>query len=91
MRGSEGPYRGHLTKFLQIIHQSGCENLILSYACLQSLNGCRLNTIALVVELTYLHVVVKGESFLGGATVRHVALCTNHCLLFSMETHFKSS
>ena len=27
---------------------------------------CRLNTVAWVVELTYLHVIVKCESLLGG-------------------------
>ena len=33
---------------------------------LQSSHSCKLNTIAWVVELTYLHVVVKCESLLGG-------------------------
>ena len=44
--------------FLQIIRQSGCENLIDSHACLQSSQGCKLNTVTWVVELTYLHIVV---------------------------------
>ena len=55
----EAPYRGHLTSFLQTVYQSGCVNLIGSHASLQSLHGCKLNTVAWVVELTYLHVIVK--------------------------------
>ena len=41
-------------------------NLIDSNASLQSSHGFKLNTIAWVVELTYLQVVVKRESLLGG-------------------------
>ena len=41
-------------------------NLIDSNASLQSSHGFKLNTIAWVVELTYLHVVVKRESLLSG-------------------------
>ena len=33
---------------------------------LQSSHSCKLNTVAWVVELTYLHIVVKCESLLGG-------------------------
>ena len=51
--------------FLQIIRRSGCENLTDSYACLQSSHGYKLNTVAWVVELTYLRVVVKWKSLLG--------------------------
>ena len=48
-------------------------NLIDSNASLQSSHGFKLNTIAWVVELTYLHVVVKRESLLGGESK---ACCT---------------
>ena len=41
-------------------------NLIDSHASLQSSHSCKLNTVACFVELTYLHVVVKCESLLGG-------------------------
>ena len=41
-------------------------NLIDSNASLQSSHGFKLNTVAWVVELTYLHEVVKRESLLGG-------------------------
>ena len=41
-------------------------NLIASHASLQSSHNCKLNTVAWVVELTYFHVIVKCESFLGG-------------------------
>ena len=41
-------------------------NLIDSHPSLHSFHGCKLNTVAWVVELTYLHVVVKCESLLGG-------------------------
>ena len=41
-------------------------NLIDSHASLQSSHSCKLNTVARVVELTYLHVIVKCESLLGG-------------------------
>ena len=41
----------------QIIRQSGCANLIESRSSLQSLQGCKLNTVAWVVELTCGHVV----------------------------------
>ena len=33
---------------------------------MQSSHGCKLNKVAWVVKLTYLHVVVKCESSLGG-------------------------
>ena len=63
----DAPYRGHQTKFfLQIVRQSGCVNLIDSHASLQSSHSCKLNTAAWVVELKYLHVIVKCESLLGG-------------------------
>ena len=63
----DAPYRGHLTKFfLQIIRQSECENLIDSHACSQNSHGSRLNTVAWVADLTYLHVVVNCENLLGG-------------------------
>ena len=52
--------------FLQIIRQSGCANLIDSHVSLQSLNGCNWNTVAWVVELTFLHAIVKCESLLAG-------------------------
>ena len=54
--------------FLQIIRQSGFANLIDSHASLQSSHGCtcKLNTVAWVVELTYLDVIVKFERLLGG-------------------------
>ena len=35
-------------------------------ASLQSSHGCKLNTVAWLVELTYVHVVLKRESLLGG-------------------------
>ena len=52
--------------FLQVVRQSGCVNFIDSHAYLQSWHCCKLNPIAWVVELTYLHVIVKCESLLGG-------------------------
>ena len=62
----DAPYRGHLTIFFLIVHQSGSANLIGSHACLQNSHGRKLNTVAWVVELTHSHVVVKCESLLGG-------------------------
>ena len=41
---------------LQIIRQWGCANFIVSHASLQSSCGCKLITVAQIVELTYLHV-----------------------------------
>ena len=41
-------------------------NLIDSHASLQSSHSCKLNTVAWVVELTYLQVVLKCESLMGG-------------------------
>ena len=52
-------------KVLQIIRLSECPNLIDSHVSFQSSHGCRLNTVAWVVEVMYLHVVVKCESLLG--------------------------
>ena len=40
--------------------------MIDSHASLQSWHSCKLNTVAWAVELTYLHVIVKCESLLGG-------------------------
>lgn len=40
--------------------------MIDSHASLQSSNGCKLNAMARVVELTYLNVVIKCESLWGG-------------------------
>ena len=40
-------------RFLQIVRQSGCANLIDSHASLQSSHVRKLNTVAWVVELTY--------------------------------------
>ena len=40
--------------------------MIDSHASLQSSYSCKLNTVEWVVELTYLQVIVKCESFLGG-------------------------
>ena len=59
--------------FLQITRQSGCENLIDSHACFQSSHGCKLNTVAWVVEFTYLHIVVDVKVY-RVATVRRVNL-----------------
>ena len=61
----DAPYRGHQS-LLQIVRQSGCVNLIDNHASLQSSHSCKLNIVAWVVELTYLHVIVKCESLLGG-------------------------
>ena len=65
---SDAPCRGHLTKsfLLQIIRRPVCGNLSESRASLQSSHGCKLNTVAWLVELTYVHVVLKRESLLGG-------------------------
>ena len=57
----DAPYHSHLTKFLQIVCQSGCVNLIDSHASLQSSHNCKLNNVAWVVELAYLRVIVKCE------------------------------
>ena len=62
----DAPYRGHLTKFFTNYLTITLANLIDSHASLQSSHSCKLNTVAWVVELTYLHVVVKCESLLGG-------------------------
>ena len=60
------PYRGHLAKFFTNGPPVRVCKLIDSHASLQSSYGCNLNTVAWVVELTYLHVIVKCESLLGG-------------------------
>ena len=57
------------TKFLQIVRQSGCVNLIDSHAPLQSSHSCKLNIVAWVVELTYLYVIVTCESLLSKALI----------------------
>ena len=64
----DAPCRGHLTKsfLLQIIRRPVCAKLVESRASLQSSHGCKLNTIAWLVELTNVHVVFKRESLLGG-------------------------
>ena len=64
----DAPCRGHLTKsfLLKIIRQPVCANLVESRASLQSSYGCKLNTVAWLVELTYVHVVLNRESLLGG-------------------------
>ena len=41
-------------------------NLFDCHASLKSSHSCKLNTVAWVVELAYLHVIVKCESLLGG-------------------------
>ena len=41
-------------------------NLTDSHTSLQSSHSCKFKTVAWVVELTYLHVIVKCESLLGG-------------------------
>ena len=76
----DAPYCGHLTKFF--IRQSGCANLTDSHACLQSSHGCKLNTVAWVVELTYLHVVVKCESLLRYSVKWNEATCFFSFLFF---------
>ena len=48
-------------------NQGTCENLIDSHAWLQSSHACK----CMVVELTYLHVVVKCESLLCGQFKAH--------------------
>ena len=62
------PCLGHLTKsfLLQIIRRPVCANLVESRDSLQSSHGCKLNTVAWLVELTHVHVVLKRESLLGG-------------------------
>ena len=58
--------RHHLTKFLPIIRQSwGADLIDDSHSSLKSSHSCKLNTVASVAELTYLHVVFKCESLLG--------------------------
>ena len=52
--------------FLQIIRQSECANLNDSRASRETSYCCKLNTVAWVVELTYLHVVVTCESLSDG-------------------------
>ena len=65
--------------------QSGCENLIDSHARLQSSHGCKLNTVAWVVKLTYLHVAVKCESLLGGHGKARCILTTAVWFAFPSE------
>ena len=57
-------------------------NLIDSHASLQSSHSCNLNTFVGVVKLTYLHVVVKCESLLGGYSK---ARCTVSFKLITLE------
>ena len=77
--------------FFKVIRQSGCANLIDSHPSLQSSHSCKLNTVAWVVELTYLDVVVKCESLLGGhatarRTVNGVQKATTHLMQNSFMT-----
>ena len=60
------PTQYHTFHLLQIIRQPGCAELIESHASLQRLRGRKLNIVAIVVELTYLNVVIKFDSLLGG-------------------------
>ena len=55
------PYCDHLSLFTSY----PCVNLIGSRASRQTSYCCKSNTVAWVVELTYLHVVVTCESLLG--------------------------
>ena len=59
--------------FLQSVRQLGYVHLIDSHASLQSSHSCKLNTAAWVVDLMYLHVIVKCEILLSG---RSKACCT---------------
>ena len=77
------PYRGHLTKFLtnyppiRLCEFHRQSRLLANFVWL----NYNLNTVVWVVELTYLHIVVKCESLLGGhGKVR----CT-----VSLSSHFK--
>ena len=60
-------YGGYLTIFFYtwIIRQSGSENSIDSHAWLQTSHSSKLKTVAWVVELIYLHIVVKWWKFVG--------------------------
>ena len=68
-------------------------NLIESHASLQSSHSCKLNTVARVVELTYLHVIVKCGSLLGGhgkvrcTVIGHFRVLV--CLLFKASLSAK--
>ena len=78
----EAPYHGHLTKFF--IRQPRFANLIKSRASLKSSYGYRLNTVAWLVELTYLHMQLPNEIVSLVATVRRVAL-QSPCLVLQKE------
>ena len=58
--------------FYKLSAKAGCANLIDIHASLQSSNSCNLNAVALVVELTFSHVVVNCETVWWLATVEHV-------------------
>ena len=70
--------------FLQIVHQSGCVNLIDNHASLQSSHSCKLKIVAWVVELTYLHVIVKCESLLGGHCKARCTVIRKSCRYFEI-------
>ena len=61
---SDSPYHGHLTKSFTN-YPPEYANLIDSHVSLHSSHRCKLNTFEWVVEVTYLHVVIKCESLLG--------------------------
>ena len=63
-----------------------CANLIESRASLQSSLGCKLNTVAWLVELTYVHVVLKRESLLGGLGKARFTV-TEHTLNLAESGH----
>ena len=80
-----------------LVLQSGCVNLIDSHTSLQSSHSCKLNTVAWVVELTYLDVIVKCESLLGGhGKARCTVIISEKCVvtpnfLFGYQDHLQSS
>ena len=75
----DAPYSGHLTKFLtnypprRVCEFDGQSRLLAKFVRL------KLNTIAWVVELTYLHIVVKCESLLGGYGKVRCTVKGSHC------------
>ena len=65
-------YAAFLCLVTQRPSNAGCENLIDSYARLQSSQSSRLNFSAVAWVVVYLHLDVKRESLLGG----HGACCS---------------
>ena len=72
---------------LQIVRQSECVNFTDSHASLQRSHSCKLHTVARVVELTYLHVIVKCKSLLGGHGKARCTVNGDHLYVFFVSVN----